>query len=62
MEMTRRLLNLKSVPQPDDAADALALPSAMDTMAEAACLPPPWRRFAAATARGKPITYKEKKT
>ena len=25
MEMTRRLLNLKSVPQPDDAADALAI-------------------------------------
>ena len=25
MEMTRRLLNLKAVPQPDDAADALAL-------------------------------------
>ena len=25
MDMTRRLLNLKAVPRPDDAADALAL-------------------------------------
>ena len=57
MEMTRRLLNLKSVPQPDDAADALAI---------AIChghnggLPPPWRRFAAATAGADPSPTRRK--
>ena len=29
MDMTRRLLHLKAVPRPDDAADALAWPRAM---------------------------------
>ena len=62
MEMTRRLLNLKSVPQPDDAADALAIAichghnggSRLPTAALA--------EIRGGNRRGKPITYKEKKT
>ena len=60
MEMTRRLLNLKSVPQPDDAADALAIAichghnggSRLPTAALA--------EIRGGNRRGKPITYKEK--
>ena len=62
MEMTRRLLNLKSVPQPDDAADALAIAichghnggSRLPTAALA--------EIRGGNRRGKPITNKEKKT
>ena len=62
LEMTRRLLNLKSVPQPDDAADALAIAichghnggSRLPTAALA--------EIRGGNRRGKPITYKEKKT
>ena len=70
MEMTRRLLNLKSVPQPDDAADALAI--AICHGRSATSLLNTERVFDLPTAalaeirggnrRGKPITYKEKKT
>lgn len=61
MEMTRRLLGLHAVPQPDDAADALAIAichghnggSRLPTAALA--------ETRGGNRRGRPITYKEKK-
>ena len=61
MEMTRRLLNLRAVPKPDDAADALAIAichghnggSRLPTAALA--------EVRGGNRRGKKIVYKEKK-
>ena len=61
MEMTRRLLNLRAVPEPDDAADALAIAichghngvSRLPTAALA--------ETKGGNRRGKRIVYKEKK-
>ena len=61
MEMTRRLLNLRAVPKPDDAADALAIAichghnggSRLPTAALA--------EIRGGNRRGKKIVYKEKK-
>lgn len=62
MDMTRRLLSLREVPQPDDAADALALAichghnggSRLPTAALA--------ETKGGNRRGKRVVYKEKKT
>lgn len=62
MEMTRRLLNLREVPQPDDAADALAIAichghngvSRLPTAALA--------ETKGGNRRGPRVVYKEKKT
>ena len=62
MDMTKRLLKLAKTPRPDDAADALAIAichghnggSRLPTAALA--------EIRGGNRRGKPITYKEKKT
>ena len=62
MEMTRRLLSLKAVPQPDDAADALAIAICHGHNGASRLPTTALAEIRGGNRRGKPIAYKEKKT
>ena len=61
MEMTRRLLHLKAVPQPDDAADALAIAICHGHNGSSRLPTAALAEIRGGNRRGRPITYKEKK-
>lgn len=61
MEMTRRLLNLKNVPEPDDAADALAIAICHGHNGVSRLPTSALEETKGGNRRGKRIIYKEKK-
>lgn len=62
MEMTRRLLGLKAVPHPDDAADALALAICHGHNGESRLPTAALKETKGGNRRPRQVQYKEKKT
>ena len=62
MEMTRRLLGLRAVPKPDDAADALALAICHGHNGESRLPSSALAETRGGNRKGRPVIYKEKKT